>query len=197
MKVTVNLPQTAFFEKFFAMTGLIILFLAACSNKLNAPALAIHPMPKTEYIFHNIIVHDTVYAKKKLYSDDRIFQDRLERLMEKTSSDVYDLKNLNIEWQKTTLLLMDRTRGYRNANDSLYVVVQALDKKQDSAIRIANRYYKQFQEAQVAKDQNAALNKSINWQVYISFSIIVLFLIAIQITLNRIGRKQREKLNYL
>lgn len=196
MKVTISLPQTAFFEKFFAMTGLMILFLAACSNKLNAPVLTSRSMPKTEYVFSTVFIHDTI-VKKRLYSDDRIFQERLERLMEKTSSDVYDIKNLNIEWQKTTLLLMSRTREYRSSNDSLYVVVRALDKKQDSAIRIANRYYKQFQEAQVAKDQNAALNKSINWQVYISFSIIVLFLIAIQITLNRIGRKQREKLNYL
>lgn len=187
-------------EKFFAMTGLIILFLAACSNRLHAPAIN-HDMPKTIYLTHIVTVHDTIPLKsKKLYSDDKLFKERLNRLMERSDvafDDINQMKTLNIEWQKNYMLLLERARTYRYGNDSLSVLIKDIRSDQLVANKKAEHYYKQFQEAQEAKKQYETLDKGINWQVYSGFIVIILFLGAIQWKLKKMGPAQREKLNYL
>lgn len=191
-------PETAF-EKFFGMTGLIILFLAACSNRLHAPAMVPYVMPKTQYVIHNNYIHDTIIVKKKLYSDDKIFRERLNKLMERSDvafNDINEIKQLNIDWQRNYMILLDRARNTRQEKDSLYTVVKEMDKKQDSSIRIANKYYTESQQWKVYYQQYSTASKSINWQNYIAFGIIVILLFVNAFLSNKI-RKQQKNLTYL
>lgn len=183
--------------KAIVMFGILVFVILGCSNMLHTASLPTHTMAKTKFPSTNIYIHDTVLVKPKLYTDDKVFRDRVEALMYKTSSDVSDLKNLNVQWQKTSILLMERTSIYREQRDSIASRNKKANEVLDSVIKISNKIYKENHINQQAAEQTKVYNSSFNYQNYIAFSIIVLLLLANAYLSNMIRKEQQKKLNYV
>lgn len=170
MKINFNISKFPF-EKFFAMTGLIILFLAACSNSLHSPTLTHNlTLPKTEYQTQIIIKHDTV--TKTLYTDDIEFRRRVERLI-RDQNDRFDtseekLKDLTVLLSQQNLYLSTRARMYRAQKDSIGMV---MIQKLDSSRRENLGGFKRMSEAQNLNKSTYSMFETIGT---ICFVIVIL-----------------------
>lgn len=170
MKINFNISKFPF-EKFFAMTGLIILFLAACSNSLHSPTLT-HSLtlPKTEYIQRIVIKHDTIV--RTLQTDDADFRRRVEKLIH-DQNDRFDtseekLKDLTVLLSQQNLYLSTRARMFKSQKDSIGLV---MIQKLDSSRRENIGGFKQMREAQTLNKSTYSMFETIGT---ICFVIVIL-----------------------
>lgn len=122
MKVNITIPPGAF-EKFFTMTGIIILFLAACSNRLHITELSSSNPPDA---IINIVDSISPVKISKLDIDvKKTYFALAEKNVEKNLP--YDsLLSINIQWQKHYLALADKSSERGHKNDSLSIMMRRL-----------------------------------------------------------------------